>query len=559
MPEIEDLVNYAIIIGLSTFIILLLTGNFIELSIERQTSTQNRATINILQNIVTNSPFLIEDSNNNKLKLLIDKSKYDKGTGLDLQECCSSIQYDYSFFIYDSNDIYDAETKSVTEETLTNSKQYGSPIDFNQRSSCYSDFNLGKRSGATLPINICKKEDTLDCTQGQAYLETVTSPLSQLSFWISQACNSDYDINKTIIIDPDDYKNIQIKSENEICIKNVCKKYECPTNKNIIIEQESFDNYIQKKYGFGNTFSCDYVEIQGNVNENLARVQIFIGKLKDSLQNIIEDLPKDYDMWTEDIISHYTKSNEIILTNEGINDLNGILIEPSENNFKESKKYISIKHNENKSVKNAKLILDISKLKNNFNVDRLDCDNDCINFEKYESLNFDARYLDPESEDYEYGLLRWELLDSNGMCIEQYNFLGRGLTVEESQNRIPKDIQGRFIISNNWQKYSISIPKENHYNIENCPSTDVLDIFGQANKILFPKQEADLVEFNFQKIKSIKWSVCKINYFEEEIYNIPLTDISIIVKPTCAPGDNHDTIQALMIDNLYFKSRGNEI
>lgn len=229
------MLNYAILVAVAAAVLLMITGKFIDLGIERQTSVQSRATISLLQDIVTEGPILMEDSQKNKLKLVIDRTKL---AGADLTGCCDSVQYSYRFGVSDDSKCTEAGCEvRIPEPAL---KNYDGSGDFDDASFCYTGFSLGVRAAANVPVNIC--EGNLNkCNLGIARIETVDSPLAELSYWITQACSAEFDFSKRIPLSESDYKgedSITVDSaQKKVCLGDTCKKFYC--GKSVSIETDS--------------------------------------------------------------------------------------------------------------------------------------------------------------------------------------------------------------------------------------------------------------------------------------------------------------------------------
>lgn len=245
MPELEDLVNYAIIVAVAAALILMVTGRFFDLSIDRQSSVQTRATINLLQDIVTEGPFLVTDSAGNKMKLMIDMQKYNSGSNTDFIGCCDSVQYDYSFSIgrhverpSDSSSVAELLVRPISH-VRSNYLEIGRFIDAGD--ACYTEFGLGNKITASVPVSACNGNSP-GCDPAVAYMETTHTPLSEISYWISQACQSSYDLSKRIPLAVADYANSNdLRVDNDektVCIAGNCRKFYC--NKEIeVLADES--------------------------------------------------------------------------------------------------------------------------------------------------------------------------------------------------------------------------------------------------------------------------------------------------------------------------------
>lgn len=229
------MLNYAILVAVAAAVLLMITGKFIDLGVERQTSVQSRATISLLQDIVTEGPFLMEDSQKNKLKLMIDRTKL---AGADLTGCCDSVQYSYRFGVSDDSKCTEAGCEvTISGPVLEN---YVGSGNFDDASFCYTGFSLGVRAAANVPVNICE-ENLNKCNLGIARIETVDSPLAELSYWITQACSAEFDFSKRIPLSESDYKgedSITVdNAQKKVCLGDACKKFYC--DKSVSLETDS--------------------------------------------------------------------------------------------------------------------------------------------------------------------------------------------------------------------------------------------------------------------------------------------------------------------------------
>ncbi len=552
MPEIEDLVNYAILVAVVAGVLLMVTGKFLDLTVERQTSTQTRATINILQKVVSEGDFLMTNSVGERLKLMVDRTKL---AASNLEDCCQSLQYDYRFSVGQYKGEKDRKTIEIgaISGPLTN---YDGELDYDRGSHCYYDFGVGRKSAADVPVNICDG-DPNKCEQGVAQLETENSPLSELAYWITQACNFNQDLSKRIPLSDKDYQrgdDVSIKGD-KVCFRGACKRFSCQEGTEVMEDYE--DGLIDSQISSFPPRYCDIVRVVSippTEFVNNVRVIVYEG-LKDVVPiEGAKDLPEDHDAWTEgDVIKDIFSVKE---TGTGITTEN--IIEdgapvPGSADMTDSKSYaVMIPDTGIRSDLHDKaMYLNIDGVSDAFDL-KFDCDDgNCIDMKSrnFYEVKFKARiYSDATNA---YGLLTWKLYDNNGGCIEKINSdkpisLEEGVTFGE----------GKFRVSEKWESYTIrrldSSQMKNEY--ASCLPRSGLPL---------PKS---VESFNW-KITSVEWNVCDAN--------VGVGDASeAFIEPTCTLdvinniGDwfsrfgvklpegaifKKDKITALAIDNFYFK------
>lgn len=520
MPEIEDLVNYAILIAVTAAIILMITGKFIDLSVERQTSVQSRATINLLQNIVTDSPLLMKDSQGNKLKLMIDKDEYDKSGPASLTECCDSVQYGYRFGVGKDPD---SESRiSIPSSEIKYNYQSGTGKLEDEGSFCYTGFTLNVKSAANVPVNICHG-DLNSCEQGSAYIETVNSPLAELSYWITQACSSEFDLSKRIPLSEKDYKNgnsIEVNNKDKtVCFAGTCKKFSCDkivdADRPELVDSSLRYQNVPKALG---TESCHFAKVVREGGEvSLIEAEAPAVEEKPAPAGNLFFLPEGKDAWTENDISYYSADSGYDVTNDatiipGI----GSAIEGSLKNIILKSVGLTKENIVNApNIHDKRLYLDMSSVPGS-----QDCGGSrCIDMKDLglNKIVFQAKIFTggPGSTAY----LRWKLNDVNGKCIEKDYSFGGGLN--------PFGSKTRDVATTDWNPFTIDL-------LEGAQADEK---YGDCND-----SEASSLSSGFNwKIKKIEWSVCERN-----------------VAGIACLTEQFDNIRALAIDNFYFEGVKNE-
>lgn len=526
MPELEDLVNYAILIAVAVGVILFITGKFIDLSIERQLSTQSRATINLLQTIVTEAPFLMTDSQGNKLKLMIDENEFESSG---LIGCCDSVQYDYKFGI-GKYDRYVASLGNIVKPILDIKTNYEGSGDFTRNDFCYTGFAIGTKSAASVPVNICEDGNLNNCGQAIATIETTISPLSELSYWIAQACSSEFDLSKRIPLSKDDYrdgKDLKIEDGNKVCFKGTCKEFSCGTGVKGDVDPTLLDQPVPK---FPLDARCHFAKV---VREG-AEVKVIEG-YADPVPAAAQPgapakelffLPAGADEWTEgDEYRNYYSTrnlNEYDVTNN-VDIILGLRAAAG-------KKSIILKSavfESSGEIGRVPNVHDEPLYLNIFKVPQAeDCGGkNCIDMKKLglDKISFKARVLSSDPTSATTAYLRWKITDVNGRCIEKdYSWGGGALGVIGLSAT-------RELVTTDWKTVAI--------NLLEGPEADKL--YGECNDV-----QAETYPPSFTwKISQVELSVCE-------------RSVGGVTCPWRYLG--YDFIKALAIDEFHFEGTKNE-
>lgn len=169
-----------ILFAAGTAVMLIIMGKWLDLTGYRYKIETQRNAMNLAQLIVTNSPVVkIDNGQPNKLILDADKlDEYEKYAKIgwspndmtpertNWENCCDFLDSDHNFTVHDV----------VTGKNWTMGN-----LVFNTNSNCYSERVVGF---ADLPVVISKDGDN---HPGVAVVELMETPLSDLSFWLSQA------------------------------------------------------------------------------------------------------------------------------------------------------------------------------------------------------------------------------------------------------------------------------------------------------------------------------------------------------------------------------------
>lgn len=242
--QLEDLINYIILILIAVAVYFIITGKFVELTVEKQNTEQIRSAANLLQTISTSSPLLLKDSNSQPIKLLFDKSKTEES----LDECCNSLEYDYKFVIEAD------KTNVMTIYNFENNQKDKAP--FMSYSNCYLTRNLFYTTTVDIPANICT--DIEHCKFAVASVSIYKTPLSELTYWLSRACVEENDFLKEIPFAAGECGSLPCQigrdivfdqSKKKVCInfanrQRVCKKYFCDETINIVVAPARMESPI---------------------------------------------------------------------------------------------------------------------------------------------------------------------------------------------------------------------------------------------------------------------------------------------------------------------------
>lgn len=521
MPWIEDLVTYAILIAIVAAFVLMVTGKFFDLSVERQISTESRAAINLLQKIVTDGPFLMEDSNGNKLKLMIDKSKYADPKNSDLSGCCESVQYNYKFAIgrFTDPEPYEGETgKIYTVDAIAPVKgNYNNPENppkFDTSDRCYNEFGIGTSTGSEVPVNICNSGDINSCEQGIAKIEVVDSPLSQLSYWITQICKSDYDTSKRIPLSTGDFvtgSDITVNNlEKTVCLRGTCKKFVC--DKDIEYAYDS-DLLNEKIYRFPETLTCHFTKVAREGGKYL----LYKGVGDIEVPEGAEDLPKDHDAWTEkEPEKHFDPESSLQISTDKVKDIE---VFKDSNGKSEGSSYVVFRRDAqlSQTVHDLAANLTMSKVPGH---ETLDCDETCVNMlgRGFDRIVFRAMVYSGRTEKT-VGQLTWKLYDSVGNCIQK-RYVGAGNGKE-------------LVYGNRAEDWSV-------YVINYASSSLANQRYGSCKSDWKNEPETFPPTFDW-RITKIGFSVCETTF----------PSIFGLTKSTCIPAGG-DEIKVLLVDNLYF-------
>jgi hypothetical protein len=548
--DVEDIVNYLIITAIIAVFVLAATGKFLDLSVERQSSVQTRSTINLLQKIVTDGPILVKDPAGGDRKIAIDLDRLEKIGPDDLSTCCDSIQFDYQLdvgIVKEDSDSSGGKGVAVTPNyVIQTAKRVGSvknyepkpgqgPTDYDIGNQCYYEFGIGQKRAATLPVNICKNVDGVTfCGQGIARLETTDSPLSQLSYWLTQVCNSQYDTQKRIPLSKSDYVtglDLSIEEDEKgkkVCLKGLCKRFVCNLPVSNRVDSTLLNNNV------GSLFSCHFAVVEKKGN----KMTLYEGYEQPEGEIKATKFPPN-DEFTEDNTEIYTfNSNNFEVVNSKVDNIDS----------QKNEKYIVFKIKNDGNLHDEPVYLDVSKVADKFPQfsEELDCGNGkkCIKMMengkvKYPRIKYNARIYSEKKKDPMRGSLTWKLTDTNGNCIEKKfitqidNVLGLGFG------------QGKQIINNkDWTPLEINLLKKDQIEGE------YIGCGGNPR------------DFNWQ-ITRIEWNVCEQVLKSSDEKTLSCVPDLTKIDPTVI-GElfkeiqeaNVDSIEYLMLDDLYFEGSG---
>jgi len=175
-------VNFILLLAMfavGAAVLLLMAGKWLDITGYKYKMETQRNAMNLLQLIVSNSPIVKRDLSNEPIKLVLDAHELDDyqnraGIGTESpsderkkwEMCCDFLDFDYNFTVHN------LETKE--NRTIGN-------LIFNPLSDCYPLRVIGF---ADIPIVIDVDGRNHPAV---ATIEMTRTPLSELSFWLSQA------------------------------------------------------------------------------------------------------------------------------------------------------------------------------------------------------------------------------------------------------------------------------------------------------------------------------------------------------------------------------------
>ncbi len=217
--------------------IFIITGNFLDLRIERTNVDMYRAAADFMNYLSASSPLLMNDSGGNLLKSAVNFTRVDASNpkgAWDNQRwygsgCCRLNGFDY---------IYSAHGLSGTGVNFSDVRTDGSDPGryfpyFNPRSPCYQLAGLMKSNSIDSMVDLCY--DRNNCTLGKEELTITKTPLSEMTYWLSRACVSgEQNFTKLLLFDTGDVNRVELDTaRNEVCVyfnaglQKVCKSYSC--------------------------------------------------------------------------------------------------------------------------------------------------------------------------------------------------------------------------------------------------------------------------------------------------------------------------------------------
>jgi hypothetical protein len=230
--NIEDMLTFVILAGITVGMLYFLSGKFIELKVFKEELIQSRDTIDMLQFLLTSSDLLVSE-NGRKVRLALNK------TLLEDKEKVEKILNERSFTDYNYRlEIF--SNANFSEKIFDLDFTY-----FNLNSECYQQYEIYYPISRDSSALLCEKPSNYFCEPVIVRLTTVKTPLSQLATWISKLCSGypNVTFEKHIILDTSELinctggkKNCGIKySQNYVCFylenlgenKPICKQYNC--------------------------------------------------------------------------------------------------------------------------------------------------------------------------------------------------------------------------------------------------------------------------------------------------------------------------------------------
>lgn len=296
------IIGYAILLGILLFVL----DRYLDMRVVSYTADAQRHATNLL-NLILNSGITKE-------KLIIDESKFrdyyesdwysylmSDRNRKEWEENYEIVEYDYNFSV---------------KEFGAEKHEFGNLI-FNMDDSCYFDYQR-IRGYAEMPVSVYYKSGDV-YNPGIANLTLMKTPLSELSFWISQSAlrlekGYDEEVLKSIRTGPE-VTSIAFKKEtdntNIICMsinnKWACKQF-YPGSSNVRICNSN--ELISDKYAAESPSDCEDLSVGVkqynlmtdckaiNINATNNGIDVIIPTRGPS-QITPEYLPPDKDAWTE--------------------------------------------------------------------------------------------------------------------------------------------------------------------------------------------------------------------------------------------------------------------
>jgi len=258
-----------VVIAAGAAVMLILMGKWLDIVGFRYKMETQRNAMNLIQLIVTNSPIVEKEIEPNKI--IIDSESLDSyetnfevknpsnpsQEHIDWEGCCDFLDFDHNLTVIDIGD------PDIPDDDITS--KFGNLI-FKEESECYPN---RIRGFADLPVVV---QSNGEYNPGLAYVEVMKTPLSELSFWLSQAFmrtswdkywdvfSEEESYSVSIVLDPEIKQVFIDEVKKRIC---VCVDYECSDPRSKIACKEFFydENVEFKKYESSPATDCYYAKI----------------------------------------------------------------------------------------------------------------------------------------------------------------------------------------------------------------------------------------------------------------------------------------------------------
>lgn len=231
--DIAKFVIAAVIISFAVLFISLITGRYLDIKIEKEKYQEYGKAINLLHAIATSSDIVVKDSNNQPMKIILDRQKIiDASTKNEELECCN--YYDYNYFL------------EITDFRTGESWVIGSPSSdlnkfFKNGKKCEVISKDKELAAYSIPITIY---NGTNINPGMMKVRLIKTPLSNIAYYSAIACmKENYETTFNVYNLTKDSSGIKVSrndsNEYEICIltdnnNKMCKIIEC----NISIEEK---------------------------------------------------------------------------------------------------------------------------------------------------------------------------------------------------------------------------------------------------------------------------------------------------------------------------------
>lgn len=163
-------------------VMLYMIGHWLDLSGYRYKMETQRNALNILQTIVSNSPLVYRGPNNEPDKLILDQGMLGVYTNINMTDENDLLTNPWRIIWKDCCEFHDLQYKLTVMDVVDGIVWSIGDIPFNEESDCYPKRDIAH---ADMPVIIYRSDKTHH--PGFINITMTKTPLSDLSFWLSQA------------------------------------------------------------------------------------------------------------------------------------------------------------------------------------------------------------------------------------------------------------------------------------------------------------------------------------------------------------------------------------